>query len=856
MTRNLTRIEAEARATLIRVHSYHIAFDLAEAQGGDVTSEYRSTTTIRFDASRPGTESFLDVEAKCLEHVELNGRSIDVSRYVGERLILSGLDQHNLLVVDARFRYGLDGGGLVRFVDPVDRATYLNSMAYPDNAPRMFGCFDQPDMKATFTIEARIPATAIAISNGREMSSSTAGEVTTVRFATTAPISTYLIAINVGPFHSVSNRYRGAAGDVPLGLFCRRSLAPYLEAEAFFNVTISGLSFYERVFDYPYPFDKYDQIVSPSAPPTGAMENVGAVSYGESFIYQSRVLDNDRQLRASIILHEMAHMWFGNLVTFRWWDDLWLNESFATFCEHFAQAETTHWRTAWAQFVHGWKIKAYEQDQQSTTHPVVTDTPDLESNSANGSWIIYGKGASALRQLAAYVGIDTFFAAISAHLKAHAFSSATLADLLDALGVASGRDIAGWAREWLLTAQANTLSAELSMMENDTIGELAIRQTAPPEHPTLRRHRVAIGLYHATEEGLRRRRRIEVEVVGSRTVIPGIARERRPELILINDDDLSYAKVRLDDRSLLTVSRQLSDITDPLARAACWAMCWDMVRDGELPVPTYVDLTGSALATERETSLLVGILETLKRTLVWYLPDAAAEEFRSRLAQIAWRTTTDSQPGSDQQLLAARAFSDLAGASGSSESLRALLSGSAVIEGLTLDLDLRWLMLRPLVASGQAVTVDIDAELQRAPGATSELHSVHARALLPTVEAKEKAWQLITGTHTATIDVRAAALAGFWHYAQAELLRPYVERYFALLDEFWVTHGGSDIAGWLLSYQMFPPVPELATLRAADEWLAETTRPAAQRRLVQARRDELARAIRIRQLAPAPRTQV
>ncbi|HEX6872986.1 MAG TPA: aminopeptidase N, partial [Micromonosporaceae bacterium] len=559
---NLTRAEADARSALLRVRSYRVELDLT---GTGPT--FGSTTVLRFACREPGAATFVDLVAAQVHEITLNGRPVDpAERYTDGRIHLTDLSAENELRVVADGHYMNTGEGLHRSVDPVDQRTYLFTHFEVPDARRVFATFEQPDLKGRFTFIVTAPRDWTVFSNSPTPEPDPVSEFASVwRFAETPPISTYVTAVVAGPYHVVRDTYRAKSGQVvPLAVACRASMASHLDATEILTVTKQGFDHYLELFDRPYPFAKYDQIFVPEYN-LGAMENVGCVTVREEFIFRSRVTEARRSARANTLLHELAHMWFGDLVTMRWWDDLWLKESFATYVSVRCLAEATRWHAqAWTNFATDRKAWGYRQDQLPSTHPIVADIQDLQDVQVNFDGITYAKGAAVLRQLVAWVGTEAFFAGVRAYFDRHAWDSARLADLLAALTEASGRDLARWSRQWLTTAGPNTLRPEFTVTEAGRFASFAVRQEAPAEHPTLRSHRIAIGLYRRDGGRLVRARRVELDLSGARTEVPELVGEARPDLVLLNDDDLTYALIRLDPHSMATLARSIADIAESL----------------------------------------------------------------------------------------------------------------------------------------------------------------------------------------------------------------------------------------------------------------------------------------------------
>src|SRR3954454_13296229 len=505
---NLTREEAQERARLLSVDSYDISLDLTTAEKDSRT--FTSSTLVRFACAEPGATTHIDITADAITEATLNGQRVDTSGFTGKRLPLPALADANELRIVAECVFMRTGEGLHRFTDLVDGETYLYTQFETFDAHRMYACFDQPDLKATFRFSVDAPQHWVVVSNmpGQQ-------DLHHWEFEPTPRQSSYITALVAGPYHQVHSEHDG----IPLGIYCRRSLAQFLDAEDIFEVTRQGFDFFHRAFDYRYPWPKYDQLFVPEFN-AGAMENAGAVTFLEDYVFRSRTTDAAYERRAVTILHEMAHMWFGDLVTMRWWDDLWLNESFAEYVSTLATAEATRWQTVWTTFCEVEKAWAYRQDQLPTTHPIAADIVDIEAVKVNFDGITYAKGASVLKQLAHYVGQDTFLSAVRSYFRRHEFGNTTLQDLLDALAEASGRDLSSWSKEWLQTAGVNTLRPVFELDADGSFSSFHVVQEAPEEHPTLRSHRLRIGLYDHTSEGVLRRETIELDVTGATTEVP------------------------------------------------------------------------------------------------------------------------------------------------------------------------------------------------------------------------------------------------------------------------------------------------------------------------------------------------
>ncbi len=846
---NLTREQAAERAGLLDVASYTVELDLTDGFGAPGEDTFRSITTVRFSAHRPGEPSWIDVVAARVESATLNGEPLDVSGYdEADGIALPALAADNELIVDAECRYMNTGEGLHRFVDPVDGSVYLYSQFETADAKRMFTCFDQPDLKAAFSITAVAPAFWEVISNAicERTEATSAGAVRHV-FATSERISTYLVAMVAGPYAKWTDAHDG----IPLGLYCRASLAQHMDAERLLRETKQGFDFYHRAFGVRYPFSKYDQCFVPEFN-AGAMENAGCVTFLEDYVFRSRVTRYLYERRAETVLHEMAHMWFGDLVTMRWWNDLWLNESFATWASVLCQAEATEYTGAWTTFASVEKSWAYRQDQLPSTHPIASDIPDLQAVEVNFDGITYAKGAAVLRQLVAYVGLAEFLAGLRVYFERHAWGNATLADLLAALEEASGRDLSGWSAQWLETTGLNTLRPEFTVGDDGAFSSFAVHQEgARPGAGELRTHRLAVGVYDSAADDpdgkLVRTHRIELDVSGERTEVPGLVGVPAGALVLVNDDDLTYCLMRLDPRSLTTLIDRIGDIHDSLPRTLCWSAAWEMTREAELKARDFVSLVQAGLPAEAEVSVVQRLLLQAQTALASYAdPDWSAEHGWPGWSATLLERAATVAPGSDHQLAMVNALTSSVLGKPELDALAGWLDGSAgAPEGLTLDTDLRWRVLNALVAHARAGEPEIAAEAERDATATGQRHAERARALVPTPEAKERAWRRAMHDDELPNAVSEAVISGFTHPAQKPLLAPYVTRYFEEIAEVWSRRTSERAQACVLG--LFPGwAVEQSSVDAADAWLAGDGHPPALRRLVSEGRAGIVRALAAR----------
>ncbi|WP_375484501.1 aminopeptidase N [uncultured Mycobacterium sp.] len=853
---NLTRDQAIERAALVTVDKYRIDLDLTDGDGGPGERTFRSKTTVEFDALA-GADTFIDIAADTVHSATLNGRELDISGYDESTCIaLTRLDEHNVLVVDADCRYSNTGEGLHRFVDPVDGEVYLYSQFETADAKRMFACFDQPDLKAAFDVAVRAPEHWQVISNAAP----TTVENGRHTFATTQRMSTYLVALIAGPYAKWTDTYSDEHGEIRLGLFCRATLAKYMDAGRLFTQTKQGFGFYHKHFGVPYAFGKYDQLFVPEFN-AGAMENAGAVTFIEDYVFRSKVTRASYERRAETVLHEMAHMWFGDLVTMRWWDDLWLNESFATFASVLCQSEATEFTEAWTSFANAEKSWAYRQDQLPSTHPVAADIPDLAAVEVNFDGITYAKGASVLKQLVAYVGLEQFLAGLRDYFTTHAFGNATFDDLLKALEKASGRDLSDWGRQWLKTTGLNTLRADFDVDADARFSRFAIQQGgAAPGDGETRVHRLAVGIYDDDGSGkLVRVHREELDVEGPTTEVQALHGVSRGKLVLVNDDDLTYCSLRLDAESLHTALDRIADIAEPLPRTLVWSAAWEMTRDAELKARDFAALVLRGVQAETEIGVAQRLLMQAQTALGSYAEPGWAREhgwpaFADRLVELA----RSAEPGSDHQLAFVNALCSSVLSSRHVAMLADLLDRDPAdlgLAGLEVDTDLRWRIVTALATAGHVdaagpETPFIDAEVQRDPTAAGKRHGAQASAARPQLRVKEEAWTTVIEDDTLPNVTGRSIIAGITAPGQAELLKPFTGRYFAAIPGVWARRS-SEVAQTVVVglYPSWDISDE--GLAAADEFLADPEVPPALRRLVLEGRAGVDRALKARRFDAA-----
>jgi len=778
---NLTRVEARERAELVEVQSYTVELDLLKGE-----EVFGATTTVKFTSNMIGASTFIDAITKTVHRVTLNGKDLDVAKVSdGVRIQLDDLQASNELVVVSDNPYMHTGEGLHRFVDPVDNEVYLYTQFEVPDSRRMFAVFEQPDLKATFQFTVSAPSKWKVISNSPTPSPVDRGDGSSVWvFAPTPRISSYITALIAGPYSEWRDELISADGrTIPLGVYGRSSLAQYIDADYLFAKTKEGFLFFEEQFDYPYPFDKYDQLFVPDFN-AGAMENAGAVTITESYVFRGAVNGFIKERRIITVLHELAHMWFGDLVTMRWWNDLWLNESFAEYASYLATAEATEFKEAWTTFASHEKSWGYREDQMPSTHPVVANIRDLEDVQVNFDAITYAKGGSVLRLLVAWVGQENFMKGLASYFKKYQWDNAELVDLLTELELTSGRKLREWSKLWLETSGVNTLRAEISD-EDGKITSFAVRQSFHPDYPTLRPHRLGIGYYNLANGKLVRTHRVEVDVDGELTEIPELVGTIRPDLILLNDGDLTYTKIRLDEKSWQTTLDHLADIQDSLARALLWSAAWDSTRDAEADPKDFINLVLKNIATESNATAMMTLLNQLVTAQSMYLKPENRATYKAKIGDALLRMAREAQAGSEAQLQFLKFFPRFASTAEHGKALRALLSGEEKLAGREIDTDLRWDLLTGLVTLAEADLAEIEKMLESDNTANGQKLAALAKGAIPTAEAKASVWYTAVETNDWSNTILQYSTLGFGRGAADELLSPYVDKYFEDVLKIW-----------------------------------------------------------------------
>ena len=837
---NITQIEAAQRSEIIKVESYKIDLDVTTG-----AETFLVKTTIKFAGLKPGATTFIDCVGKRVISAKLNGADFD-PKFDGESIYLPAIAADNTLEIEHEGIYSHSGEGLHRFVDPADNEVYLYTQFETGDARRMYACFDQPDQKATFTISTITPKHWEVISNyGIESSKEVDGDRKHIQFAKSQVISTYVTAIVAGAYSSVHDEYKGEK-TIPLGIYARKSFFQHVDAANIFEVTKQGFAFFEKTFGLAYPFGKYDQIAVAEYN-WGAMENVGCVTFHEDvLIFRSKVTERSYISRATTIHHEMAHMWFGDLVTMKWWQDLWLNESFAEWASYVSVSESTQYKSAWTEFNSVRKNWAYRADQLTSTHPIAVEMADLDDVRTNFDGISYAKGASVLQQLVAHVGRDNFIAGLRKYFAKHAYKNTELSDLITELQAASGKDLTAWVATWLRTAGVNTLRPVITL-DGDKYASVAVKQEVPPMpvgSKELRPHRLFIGLFDIAGTALVRRESIEVDIAGELTEVKALAGKKAADLLLINDHDQTYAKLRFDDRSVATMKKYLGQLDDSLARGLIWASLWDSTRDGELAASDYIEIALNALKGESDISMIAATFTQIDTAIWAYVSPKNRDAMRLATANAAQALLDSAMPGSDHQLQYARAFANNAFTPAQFDRLKEILNGS--LNGLVIDAELRWYLFLCGIKRGIFGVADIQVEADRDKTAHGKQYVAYAHAALPNHEAKAAAFKSVT-TDDLSNTIHSYKCRGFNENIHGDLLEAFVDDYFDAILKVWATKG-FEIAETTATLTFPTWVISDETVKKAQHWLDVTGKDAshALRRTVAEGRDAMTRALKAR----------
>ncbi|QKV92999.1 aminopeptidase N [Streptomyces sp. NA02950] len=839
----LIRTDVESRSELLRVSSYHIEVDLQDTATSAPVFHTRST--IRFTCRRPGAHSWIDCLAQDVMGAVLNGRRLTDADRFAEGIRLGPLAETNDLTVEAVYPYAGRSQGLHRFTDPADGECYVYSHFQTTHARRAFACFDQPGLKASFHLSVTVPRGWKALSNSPVISRTTlpSGAVRYV-FEPTVPLSTYHIALLAGPFVEAHATFSSSSGAVPLGLYCRRSLAPRLDSKGLFAQIKDGLRFFETNFGQPYPFSKLDVCFVPEFG-AGAMENAGCITAVDDFLHGAQATRNAVQRRNAMLLHESAHMWFGNLVTLRWWDDLWLNEAFATWAALWAQNELGQFSDTWALFASTKKAWAYAQDGLPSTHPVIFAVEDIEEVQANFDHITYAKGAALIRQLVEYTGIEAFLTGLKSYFHRHSYATATSADLFVCLAETCDRDVLEWVDRWLHTTGPGLLRADFAVDNEGHFSRFRLLQAGPA--PTHRPQRVAVGIYGGTGEGgaLIRTAYAEVDLSGHAAEVPELVGKRCGMIVLPNEGDLGYCRVHLDSRSLNGLLAHMSELRDPLARSLCWASVWSMVQDASLSARDFLQMVVNGMLSESQSGVLQRVLRQARTVLTTYVSQEWAEEQGwPRFTAALMDGVRGARSTPDQRLICCRSLAEARLDPNLRATVRDWCAGTPLPNGLTLDEDLRWRLLAGLAAHGNTTLEQIDSDAHEGEPLAEKARRVRAYASFPAVGAKAAAWELAVLAEDVPATLARAAATGFAPPGQNEVLRPFAHRYFDDMPALWQRRP-AELAGQL-SRQLFPWWGEEEAVLSGAEHLLAADLPPALHRIVTEAHAEFRRAAALR----------
>jgi aminopeptidase N len=782
---SLTQQEAVDRAALIEVTRYDIDVDLRGLLDGE---RWASTSTVAFTCGEPGASTFVDCTATILE-ATLNGVALDPATVIDGRLHLHDLRADNVLRVSCEQTDTASAAGILRTVDPLDGLVYVWTSFEADDARRAWACFDQPDLKAPHGFTVIAPSSwTVTSNNAPDLVEDQPDDARRWTFPDTPPLSTYVVVVNAGPFVEV----REERGGHSLGLFARQSLRANLERDApeLLDLTEAGLAFFGEQFARKFPQHRYDQVFVPNM--GGAMENWGCVTWSDGFLHRGEPTRSQRSLVASILLHEMAHMWFGDLVTMRWWDDLWLNEAFASWAALWAQVRVTEYVDADAAEVLGSTRVAYATDMGPATHAIRVVVPDVAQAMANFDAITYEKGCAVLGQLVAHVGEDAFVAGLRAYFRDHAWGNTRLADLMDAVGTAAGTDLGGWTAAWFDRSGTDTLT----LVPAPGGGPAVLLASAPEGEP--RPHTLEIGSYTDPGDGgpLRRIGGTRVATTGAITRVPDLP---RADLHLVDDRAMTYAAVRTEGAApmLLAVAGRLPDAT---ARAVALNAAWDQLVKGEVEPPAVLDCFLDALSRERTPDLVDTMLRLTRSIASWWTPAQQVASQQARVAAVA--ATLVEIP--DVRRPALRA---LAATAATPELLDLVATAAAD------DIDLQWRLLGQRAALGDHDEAAVAALVEADPDPDAAVRAGVVRAARPTEQAKAEAWQLVAVERSVPSGPLLREMAdAFWRPEQAELARPWCDAYLDLVTGL---PPGAMLSVLGLIGSMFPDIGDSAFLDRA-----------------------------------------
>jgi aminopeptidase N len=809
----LKQAEAELRKKQVADVRYALDMDLPETD-----SPFQGTVRISFTFHPQNQPLRVDFARGKVESVKINGRTTkfeadDVALRLDEKLLQP--NAKNEVEIRYEHPYSKDGNGLYWFRDPVDQQAYTFTHFEPYAANSMFPNFDQPDLKATYQLKVKVPKSWTVVSSVRESKVTAAGDKNVWEFPETLKFSTYLFSLHAGPYRVWEDK----SFRIPLRLMARQSLAQYVPVDTWFKTTRHGLDFLGKYMGYEYPFGKYDQVVVPDFN-AGAMENVAAVTFSERFLVRGQRTQADEQSLAGTIQHELAHMWSGNLVTMHWWNDLWLNESFATYAGTMTMAADPRFPSTWIGF-HRSKSRSYFQDQLVTTHPIVTEVPDTMSTNFDG--ITYGKGASFLKQLHFLVGEKAFQKGLQIYFNQHAFGNTRVNDFIAAMEKATGRSLQTFAKEWLHTAGVNTLAVDFTCKKGK-IDQFHLKQSAPAEQPTLREHKTQLALYKWKGERFELIKEAAVGYQSASTPWKEAKGLTCPDLVFPNQNDHDYVQVVLDPVSYKNAAAHLQAIDSPMQRIMVWNAVTDMILSTDLSLTDYTRFVVQQLPLEKDYDVLRAIDGNVSRDLLgfveWIPEPAVKQEILQDLIQVYEGTLKSSLP-TDSKKIQWGTYRQILTLAGQTETLLSLWQGKTTFPGVTIDQDERWGLLESLSRLGHKEAMAwSDAEKKKDPTSLGHRRYLAVQASFPNYDQKMKMLEpIVKADRSLSGQERYAIMGNLFPRSQQELLKRYEPTYRQEIDRI-VTRAEP---GVVRSYVMnlLPVSCDNTTLALIDELIAK-----------------------------------
>ncbi|MBI4040690.1 MAG: aminopeptidase N [Deltaproteobacteria bacterium] len=769
---------SQERAKIVSKVHYQLYFSLDKT-----SASFFGISKIRFDLSKQKSIT-LDFEKGTVLSLTINGKTVLPTKthyfiMLERKFLRVG---SNEVVVEFRHDYSKNGVGFYRFCDPQDGLIYLYSDFEPYDANLMFPCFDQPDLKATFMLTVDAPLEWEVISTMKESTVGlTSDHSRRWTFPKTPMMSTYIFSLHAGPYHVWEDAYK----KIPLRLLARKSFASYVDADFWFLITKQGLRFFSDYFHYDYPFYKYDQLIVPDFN-SGAMENIAAVTFNEAYIPRGAWTRDEKERLAEVILHEMAHMWFGDLVTMKWWDDLWLNESFATYMAFLAQAEATDFKEAWHTFFEGIKSWAYWEDEMVTTHPIVAKVPHTAEAMTNFDGITYGKGASVLKQLAYFLGPEKFRAGVSNYFKKYAYQNTKMKDFIESLSEASDVDLKHWTREWLQTQSLNSIQVLPHFKEQKLIS-MDLLQKGSDHYPKKRKHRTQIGIFKKEKSKIILQKIVPMHYEKGRTAITLAEKDLKPHLIYPNCEDYDYVKVKLDAHTLEGIKSSLSQVSDDFSRLMFWRSLWDMVRSVDLSIYEYHDLILKHLPLEQNVKIARSVAQRLKQAW-YYLPAASAVEkqkktvFVDQIQDLLWKQLEEAKGGSDFQKLWLDTYIKLSLSDQALERLHKILAHKIKLPHFELDQDRRWAILVELHRKPWEPAQDLlEKELKRDHSEAGQKQALACEVIQPKFSIKKKWFQKIIGETNLSLARTKVAMSYLFPKDQMDLHMKFSKDFYHVL---------------------------------------------------------------------------